>query len=179
MDGISEGGPSIDSDGTIFVGVDKGGSDGAIIAVNPDGTEKWNSNVLGRISVNVPIVANDRIYIGTKEGNNLLALDRSTGGQIWSFDVPGEIILSNPAVDVNGNIYFGAWNKGFYSIDADAQMRFGFECGRVWSSPVIGQDGTVYFGSYDDNFYALEMFAEGLANDVWPMFGKNLKHTSR
>lgn len=178
LGGFSEGGPSIDSEGTIFVGIDKGGSEGAVFALNPDGSLKWETNVLGRISVNVPIIANGLIYIGTKEGNNVLALNKTDGSTAWSFQVPGQIVLSNPAVDRNGNVYFGGWDNGFYGITSDGSLKYHFESGRVWSSPAIGQDGTLYFGSYDGKLYAVEMFAEGLAQDEWPMFGKNLNHTS-
>ncbi len=177
MPGFSEGGPSIDEEGTIFVGTDNGSGQGSILAINPDGTEKWTTNVIGRISVNVPVIANGRIYIGTKEGNNLLAIDKSSGSQVWSFDIPGQIVISNPAVDVNGDIYFGGWNNGFYAIKPDGTLKYHLETARVWCSPAIGSDGTVYFGAYDGTFYAVEMFAEGLATDAWPMFGKNISHT--
>ena len=178
--GNAQSGIAIDSDGTIIVGVDQGGSDGAVFAVNPDGTEKWSVSVLGRISVCAPAIANGNIYVGTKEGNNLLALNASNGSQVWSFDTPGAIVNSSPAVDVNGVIYFGSWDDHVYAVNPDGTLKYKFPTGNnVWSSPAIGPDGTIYIGSYDDKIYALEMFAGGLANDVWPMFGKNVKHTSR
>ena len=178
--GNAQSGIAIDSDGTIIIGVDQGGSAGAVFAVNPDGTQKWSVSVLGRISVCAPAIANGNIYVGTKEGNNLLALNASNGAQLWSFDTPDAILNSSPAVDVNGVIYFGSWDDHVYAVNPDGSLKYKFPTGdNVWSSPAIGSDGTVYIGSYDGKLYALEMFAEGLANDTWPMFGKNQKHTSR
>ena len=180
LGGNAQSGIALDSDGTVIVGVDQGGSAGAIYAVNPDGTEKWSVPVLGRISVCAPAIANGRVYVGTKEGNNLLALDASNGVQAWSFDTPGAIINSSPAIDVNGVIYFGSWDNHVYAVNPDGTLKYKFLTGGdVWSSPAIGSDGTIYVGGYDNKLHALEMFSGGLANDVWPMFGKNPKHTGR
>ena len=178
--GNAQSGIAIDSDGTIIVGVDLGGSSGAVFAVNPDGTEKWSISVTGRISVCAPAVANETIYVGTKEGENLLALNASNGSQLWSFSTPGAILNSSPAIDANGVIYFGSWDNHVYAVNPDGSLKYKFLTGGdVWSSPAIGSDGTIYVGGYDNKLYALEMFSGGLANDVWPMFGKNPKHTSR
>lgn len=178
--GNAQSGIAIDTDGTIVIGVDLGGSSGAIFAVNSDGTEKWSTSINGRISVCAPAIANGNIYIGTKEGNNLLAIDVSNGSQVWSFDTPGAILNSSPAVDINGVIYFGSWDNHVYAVNPDGTLKFKFLTGGdVWSSPAIATDGTIYIGGYDGKLYALEMFSGGLANHVWPMFGKNPKHTSR
>lgn len=178
--GNAQSGIAIDSDGAIIVGVDLGGSAGAVFAVNPDGTQKWNANVIGRISVCAPAIADGRVYVGTKEGENLLALNASNGSQIWSFSTPGAILNSSPAIDVNGVIYFGSWDNNVYAVNPDGTLKYKFLTGGdVWSSPAIGPDGTIYVGGYDGKLHALEMFSGGLANDTWPMFGKNPKHTSR
>lgn len=178
--GIIQSGIAIDIDGTVIVGVDKGGSSGAVYAVNPDGTEKWNKSVTGRISVCSPALANGTVYVGTKEGENLLALNASNGSQIWSFSTPGAIINSSPAIDKNGVIYFGSWDDYVYAVNPDGTLKYKYLTGGdVWSSPAIGSDGTIYVGGYDNKLHALEMFSGGLADDVWPMFGKNTKHTGR
>lgn len=178
--GNIQSGITIDTDGTIIVGVDQGGANGAVFAINPDGTLKWNVSITGRISVCSPAIANGTIYVGTKEGNNLLALDAGSGTQVWSFETPGAIVNSSPAVDKNGVIYFGSWDNHVYAVNPNGTLKYKFLTGGdVWSSPAIGSNGTIYIGSYDNKLYALEMFAEGLADDVWPMFGKNNQHTSR
>lgn len=180
LGGNAQGAPAIDDDGTVIIGVDLGGDQGVIFALNPDGTEKWSANVLGRISVGAPSIANGNVYVGTKEGNNMLSLDKSSGAQNWSYVTDGAIVNSSAAVDVNGVIYYGSWDDGVYALNPDGTLKYRFPTdGNVWSSPAIGADGTIYIGSYDGKIYALEMFAEGLANDTWPMFGKDVKHMSR
>lgn len=178
--GNAQSGIAIDSDGTIIVGVDKGGTAGAVYAVNPNGTQKWIVSITGRISVSAPAIDNGKIYVGTKEGNNLLALNASNGSQIWSFSTLGSILNSSPAVDANGVIYFGSWDNNVYAVNPDGTLKYKFLTGGiVWSAPAIGADGTVYIGGYDGKLHALEMFSGGLSSGAWPMLGKNSKHTGR
>jgi len=49
----------------------------------------------------------------------------------------------------------------------------------VDTAPAIGADGTVYFGSSDRKIYAIKTASNGLAKSPWPMFGKNMQHTSQ
>ena len=161
--GNAQSGIAIDSDGTIIVGVDQGGTAGAVFAVNPNGTKKWSITTTGRISVCAPAIANGTVYVGTKEGNNLLAFNASNGTQKWSFSTPGSIVNSSPAVDANGVIYFGSWDNNVYAINPDGTLKYKFLTGGiVWSAPTIGADGTIYIGGYDGKLHALEMFSGGL-----------------
>lgn len=176
--GDVEGGVSIDGDGSILVSVDQGSSTGAVYAINSDGTQKWVKSTNGRI-LSSPTIAKGTVYVGTKDSDELVAIDSSNGSQIWSYTA-GDIILSTPAIDVNGNIYFGSFDDNIHVLNPDGTLRFSVDTGaNVWSSVAIGTDGTVYIGGYDGKLHAFEFFAEGLASDAWPMFGKNLKHTSR
>jgi outer membrane protein assembly factor BamB len=177
LGGKVDGSLSINSDGSILVGLDKGSPNGALLAINPDGTEKWSKST-GRI-FSSPTIANGTIYVGTKEGNNLLAIDASNGSDIWSFSAEN-IILSSPTIDKNGAIYFGSFDDNIYVLNPDGSEKYKVNTGaNVWSSAVIGDDGTIYIGGYDGKLHAFEFFAESLAVDVWPIFGKNVKHTGR
>jgi len=178
LGGDVEGGIAIDLDNSIIVSVaDEVNGTGLVHAINPDGSQKWVSNFGGR-ALSSPTIANNTIYVGTKDINQLIAIDASSGSQIWSFTA-NDIILSTPTVDINGNIYFGSFDDKIYVLNPDGTLKYSYLTeGNVWSSAVIGQDGTVYIGGYDGKLYAFEFFAEALADDVWPMFGKNLKHTS-
>src|ERR1041385_9100282 len=67
-------------------------------------------------------------------------------------------IFSTPAVDTDGNIYFGAGNSKFYSLRPDGKTNWTFATGaEIQASPAISADGTIYFGSGDHNFYALDL----------------------
>lgn len=177
--GNSQAGPAIDSDGTVIAVVGQGGTNGSVYAFNPDdGTIKWQTQTVGRIEVSSPVIANGRIYVGTKDSFNLLALDVNNGEIIWSFPTGGKID-GTPAVDKNGTIYFGSADNYFYAINPDGTLKYKYLTGdQLWSGVAFGSDGTVYIGGYDGYLYAFEMFSEGLAQDAWPMRGKNNKHTS-
>ena len=176
--GDVEGAVALDSDGTIIVSVDQGSATGSVFAVNPDGTQKWNVGTPGRL-FSSPTIANGTVYVGAKDSDQLFAFNASNGSQLWAFTA-GDIILSSPTIDKNGAIYFGSFDDNIYVLNPDGTEKYKFDTGAdVWSSAVIVDDGTVYFGGYDGKLHAFEFFAEGLAIDVWPMFGNNLKHTGR
>ena len=66
-------------------------------------------------------------------------------------------VLSSPAIDANGRIFFGAQNGTFYVLEdkgtyADSIWSYATG-GALRSSPAIGDDGTVYIGSYDGRLY--------------------------
>lgn len=177
LDGIVEGGISIDTDGTIIVTTDKATAQGSVFAINPDGTQKWQTSISGRM-ISSPAIANGNVYFGTKESKQLVALNAATGSITWTFTV-GDIIVGSPTVDKNGNVYIGSFDNNFYVLDNNGKEKYKVNIGnRVWSGAAIAADGTVYFGSYDSKLYAYEFFAEGLSKDAWPKFGKNEKQTS-
>jgi len=63
---------------------------------------------------------------------------------------------ASPALDTNGVVYFGSWDKNFYALNLDGSKKWQFPtAGEIVSSAAIGSDGTIYFGSHDKSFYAL------------------------
>jgi len=79
------------------------------------------------------------------------------GDPLWSFPT-GDVILSSPAVDAGGNVYFGSLDQFVYSLDADGAPRWQTETGDwVASSPALSADeSVVYVGSWDNRLYALD-----------------------
>ncbi len=68
----------------------------------------------------------------------------------------GLMVISSPAIGLDGTIYFGTLYNYFYALNPDGTLKWRYEtCGEIWSSPAIGSDGTIYFGSLDHYFYAL------------------------
>ena len=64
---------------------------------------------------------------------------------------------TRPAIDANGDIYFGSYSGMFYALDKDRGVKWFFDTEQdIWSSAVIRGDGTVYFGADDGKFYALD-----------------------
>jgi len=66
------------------------------------------------------------------------------------------VITSSPAIDSDGNIFFGSWDRKLYALSSDGIFLWSFNTGGiVKSSPTIGSDRTLYFGSTDGNLYAI------------------------
>jgi outer membrane protein assembly factor BamB len=64
---------------------------------------------------------------------------------------------TRPAIDANGDIYFGSYSGMFYALNPDRGVKWFFDTEYdIWSSAVIRGDGTVYFGADDGKFYALD-----------------------
>jgi len=165
--------PAIGSDGTIYVG----GWAGVFYAVNPDGTLKWPCGFFKYLQGSAAIGTNDVIYMPKYAG--IQALD-SDGARKWNFYIGIDSVFSSPAIDSDGNIYFGANNHKFYAVDSEGNEMWQFITGgAIDSSPAIGSDGTVYFGSQDGYLYALESDSQGLADSSWPKFHRNNRNKGR
>jgi len=67
LTGVGFSSPAISADGTIYVGVNIGDIDGGdIIAVNPDGTEKWRKRIANYWVDSSPCIGEDgTVYIGS------------------------------------------------------------------------------------------------------------------
>lgn len=88
---------AISADGTIYFGVTQGTERADIIAVNPNGTEKWR----------VKGIANDWVYsspaIG-RDGTVYIGSSWNDGGYLWAFN---GIKIENPIIEKpeQGNLY--------------------------------------------------------------------------
>jgi len=95
---IDQSSPAISADGTIYIGTNIGEtSGGEIIAVNPDGTEKWRKKIANKWVESSPSIAEDgTVYIGSSYDMGV--------GYLHAFGV-GEL-----EADANGP-YYGLINK--------------------------------------------------------------------
>ncbi len=78
------------------------------------------------------------------------------GDQAWSFQT-GDAVVSSPALDSSGNVYFGSIDGNVYSLDKDGVERWSRPTGDwVESSAALSPDeSVVYIGSWDNRLYAL------------------------
>jgi outer membrane protein assembly factor BamB len=166
------GEPVLAADGTIYVG-----GNGALSAVNPDGTGKWSFLVPNHIVMS-PSVANDgTVYFGCDDGNvYAVAPD---GRFKWKFQTGGAV-RSTPAITKNGTIYFGSLDNKLYAVGADGKLKWAFTTGGQVFSPAIADDGTIYVQNGEAKLYAIQDAEEngGLAGQ-WPKRGGGLRNTSR
>jgi len=112
---IQTSSPAISADGTIYVGTHIGdGSGGEIIAVNPDGTERWRKQIALDWVDSSPCIAEDgTVYIGSTN-------DRSKGylhafGPVESNSPPGTPTITGT---INGTIGEEYWYR-IISVDPD------------------------------------------------------------
>jgi len=165
--------PAISSDGTIYVG----SRDNKLYAINPDGTKKWEFTSEGWVDSSPAIGPDGTIYVGSRD-HYLYAINPN-GTLKWKFKTGG-YVYSSPAIGTDGVIYVGSNDGKVYAVNPDGTKQWEFTTGaRVVSSPSIGPDGIVYVGSHDGKLYAIYSSSLGLANSPWPMFGHDLRHTSR
>jgi hypothetical protein len=182
------------TDGTIYI------SAGNLIAINPDGTQKWtyipinNDKIIGPPSIGI----DGTIYCGANgsdaspDGHLVLAIS-PLGSLLWSFRTHGDITRS-PAVATDGTIYIpsddvigGVLNTTLYALNPNGTQLWSFIprnqnnqiIDSIWSSPIITNDGTVYFGgSAFTGLYAV-YGSSASANSAWPMKGHDLRQTHR
>lgn len=113
--------PAIGSDGTIYVGSDKGD----VFALNTDGTIQWVFPTRGPVRSSPALASDGTIFIGSND-SRLYALN-SDGTLIFEL-FANAAIASSPAIIANGAVYFASGvpasdepfvdgDATFYSID--------------------------------------------------------------
>jgi PKD repeat protein len=166
---------SINSDGTIYYT-----TNAHVVAITDNGATgsvKWASAVTGAAQSGVVIGPNGDLYTGTSMG--LVALDPVDGSLKWSYAVGMNECV--PAVDLEGNIYFGTIDGKLIVVNHEGLLVKEFQLGTgTINSPTITSNGTVYVEGLDDGAIRLFKIAvkeSGPANSPWPMKGKNIKNT--
>ncbi len=184
---------AISDDGTVYFAGEGNSNDaesnGVLIAFDPDnGNEKWRVSLENKVNQGGPAIAPDgTIYVGGFD-KEMVAYNPGDGSVKWSYPTNGAI-MGTPAIDNEGNIYFGDDYGWFYVVDPEGNKKWkemeigGGVSEAVWSSPAIGNDGTIYItASQSDEsarLYAIKTDATGLATGGWPMVSKNPKHQAK
>ena len=152
--GWAVGGPTIDNNGTIYIGAYY------LYAIYPNGTLKWMSTIAHNIVGAPAINQNGTIYVGSNYGDGKLYAYTPNGNLKWIYSADNDI-FSSPSISSDGTIYFGSGGGypptgSIYAIHPNGTLRWKYNTGHVvYSSPAIGNDGTVYCGSHDTYLYAL------------------------
>jgi outer membrane protein assembly factor BamB len=74
----------------------------------------------------------------------------------WSFPVPAGTFCT-PALNANGDLYFGDEDGVFYSLTPDGKLRWQFRAGDAISAPAVMGENAVYFPCEDKHVYALSL----------------------
>jgi outer membrane protein assembly factor BamB len=149
--------PVIDSAGTIYFY----SSDGAVHALNPDGSQKWTLALppAGLVIISPSLGADGVLHIS--DGHTIYAVN-SRGELGWTATFRGN--ADDPVVGTNGLLYF--FEKGLGGASPEMLHAYHANGTEAWSypvnagirsrSPAIGADGTIYFAGIDGLLYALD-----------------------
>jgi len=169
--------PVVGFDGTIFVGSNAN----KLIAVIPDGTEKWEYQTGGMV-VSTPALSitntGTYVFVGSTDGN-LYALTQQ-GVCKWKYKTGGAI-YSSPVIGSDETIYVGSQDSCLYALTASGAHKWHYRTGGpITSSPAISTNGVIYIGSADGCLYALDLATgkkkwsfqtHGLITDSSPAIG--------
>lgn len=154
--GLINATPAIGSDGTIYAlsSLVIGPADNKLIALDANGSKKWEYPTGGTGSSSPALGPDGTIYFGCSDGK-LYALNPN-GTLKWAYSAGGPI-KGSPAVDANGNIYIAATsqtpndNRLIALSPAMAvlwTLASGGEYFSRYAAPAIAADGTIYQGFY-------------------------------
>ena len=113
-----------------------------------------------------PVLDDQHIYFGY--GNQMYALDRFCGAEIWKIsfqeDRKWSGRASTPILDGNF-IYFGSRDNLFYALDkTNGKLAWQFKTkGVIASSPAI-VNNSIFFQAFDGNLYALD---KNTGKELW------------
>ena len=115
----------------------------------------------------------------------MLCYSQESGDLIWKFRTQGQI-RSVPAIDNDGNIYFGDGKGYFYVLSSKGKLSYKeIQLGaNIWSSPVIDKNGIIYIcadvtkSSEPGKVYALRTHATG-AQQGWSMRSGDYRRNAR
>lgn len=148
--GQSETSPLFDH-GTVYFG----STNGYVYAFSArTGRERWSYDTGGPVKGS-PALVDGRLFIGSYDTGNFLALNPQTGGLIWKSPGHGNFYAGASVVD--GRVYVGSStddNVYAFSARTGAQLWKFPTGGYVYASTAVWR-GIVLVGSYDHNFYAI------------------------
>jgi outer membrane protein assembly factor BamB len=166
--------PAIGPDGTVYFS----SADGYLYALRPDGTERWRLHTGGATESSPVLDGQGMIYLSTDNGTVGVS---ETGKKIWDYPVTKSLDSSPLVVSDRMVLCPAPWR------DLIAQTSGG---GFVWrvaldaafnSSPALGGNGIIYVagGPYLTALAMTNGPSSPPANDAWPMFHANPRHTGR
>jgi outer membrane protein assembly factor BamB len=140
----------IASDGSIYIA----STDGTILALNPDGSQKWSQSAGARIYGSPALDQDGKVLIGDQAGRGaetgrLRALNPSDGSTAWVLTGLGTH-RGTPAVAADGTIYIGTDRGELLAVDANGVEKYRRQAlDAVVGAPAIDGRGFVFWGSLD------------------------------
>jgi len=143
---ISYGSPAIAPDGTIYVTT--ADPKNLLVAVNPNGTEKWRYQT-GQWMTSAPAIGSDgTIFFGSTD--TYIYAVNPNGTLRWRYKT-GDYVMGSASIAADGTVYIASWDGYLYALNPHNgslvwRCRIG-DGSKV--NPSIGPDGTIYIGGKD------------------------------
>ena len=155
---LVETSPAVGPDGTIVIGPNGHFEYG----VGPDGTERWRYD-RRELSYSSAAVTEDGVAWFGDHNGYMNAVDARTGvlvrrvhGLLRTAQRKSAGVWTSPALDIDGNVYFGTRPGHVYGFAPSGRQLFDIDTGAtVDSYPAITADGALLIGSADGTFYAV------------------------
>lgn len=200
--------PAIGADGTVYTGYGSYGGNGTspkLVAINPDGSTKWELPT-GHWIMAAPVIGTDgSIYVGTSQHPlstpGVFFAVRADGTLKWSYDTAPDVADDPPAqvnppdiypgatIDSNRVVYFADEVGAMWAIHEDGDVvwkRLHTMGGTPWGNVMHGgfaidAAGVLYYGSYNHEvgLVAMATGSTGLAMTPWPKQGGNNQNSGR
>ncbi len=183
--------PSVDSNGTVYVGVSVYVIFGPVytepfgpfyaLSINPDGSEAWRLPLDDRVEGAPSVGPDGTVYLGTDHdhGDHRVYAVNPNGTVKWRFQASTDI-NGTPAVGSDGTLYAGGEPSELYTLSsATGDLSWCFQGATDLTSPLLGSGGTLYVASEDGTVYSIDGDSPGPADSDWPMFGHDAQHTHR
>jgi len=134
--------PAMGADGTLYIG---DAFFGCLLALNPDGSEKWRTTGPGISLDSSPTVSAQGTIFGG-HGDAMYAFNPD-GSRKWQLDENGVYWFCERIVaDRAGSLYVVNYDSpGIYAYDSDGQAKWHVLTSSLPTSPCIDTDGTLYW----------------------------------
>jgi len=159
------GGFAIGSDGTIYIP----GSLQGLIAMNSDGTIRWEWKEATTHWYSIPSIGSDGTIYGTSNGLHALT---SSGQLKWTTDAEAPN-APEMAIAADGTMYSTLYHSEiglrFTAVNPDGSTKWMLEIPSGGGSPAIGSDGTIYVtGGLRPGVLTAVYGSSPLASSPWP-----------
>jgi outer membrane protein assembly factor BamB len=145
-----------------------GSGDGNIYCINNKGKLVWKLKTPAAV-LGSPVIENGIAYIGGS-ADNFLAIDVTTGRELWSYNGLNGPVVSTPLIS-GDNLIFGAWDTNLYCLNKnDGKLLWKWNNGSTIPnySPAscipVAHNGVVYVVAPDRFITALD---EVSGNALW------------
>lgn len=154
---------AMDASGIIYApayNVSIGSEFGSMLhALSKDGELLWSANIDDNLGRSIALGSEGDIFLGSNQGN--LYKFSSEGKKLWGFET-SYLNVSQPAIDNDGNIYFGTTAKSsgqsakLFAVNTDGELVWDFEVnGSIKSAPLLTSNGDIYFGTSENRIFLL------------------------